>query len=114
MSFKSLLKGNLVLSLCFGFCVGADLNPSFPKSGFVPDEKTAIAIAVAIWLPIYGDHIFYKKPFVAKLDSTLNKWIVKGSITPKNKGEVLYIRGGVPYIEINKKTAEVLRVIHGK
>jgi hypothetical protein len=25
-----------------------------PKKGYVPDEQTAIAIAVAVWTPIYG------------------------------------------------------------
>lgn len=33
-----------------------------PKDGLVPNAETAIKIAEAVWLPIYGDGVFKKKP----------------------------------------------------
>jgi len=51
--------------LTAGLSFAAD---SKPKAGFVPDEKTAIAIAVAVWTPIYGEkNIQKEKPFKAVL-----------------------------------------------
>jgi hypothetical protein len=72
---------------------------------YVPDEKTAIKIAEAVWLPIYGNSINKKKPFVAKLIDD-KVWQVTGTLKTK--------RGGVPYIEIQKCDCKVLKVKHGK
>ena len=76
-----------------------------PKKGFVPDDTTAIKIAEAVWLPIYGNIIYSKKPFKAVLKKGV--WIVEGTL-PRN------YQGGVPYIEIQKKDGKILKVIHGK
>ena len=76
-----------------------------PERGYVPDEKTAIKIAEAIWLPIYGERIYKKKPFVAKLQGKI--WVIKGSLPAS-------MLGGVPIAEISKITGKVLRVSHGK
>jgi NTF2 fold immunity protein len=54
-----------------------------PKAGLVPDDVTAIKIAEAVWLPIYGAAIYDKKPFTAKLKG--NIWIVEGTL-PQNTG----------------------------
>lgn len=75
------------------------------KEGYVPDSTTAIKIAEAIWLPIYGEGIYKKKPFVARLKDG-KVWIVEGTL--------LEGKGGVPYIEIQKKDCRVLKVLHGK
>jgi hypothetical protein len=73
---------------------------------FVPNEETAIKIAEAIWLPIYGEEVYEKKPYRVSLSK--NKvWIVKGTL-PKNS------RGGVPYIEIRKSDCKILTVTHGR
>lgn len=76
-----------------------------PSTGYVPDEKTALTIAEAVWLPIYGESIYSKKPFKAHLDG--DTWIVAGSL-PKG------FRGGVPEAEISRDNGCVLRVSHGK
>ena len=82
-------------------------KPSYmPKEGCVPDAKTAIRIAVAVWSPIYGEkHIESKKPFRARLHRGV--WTVTGSL-PKGWS------GGVPEANIFKSDGRVLRVIHGK
>jgi hypothetical protein len=72
---------------------------------FVPDEKTAIKVAEAIWLPIFGEDIYDEKPFVAHL--VKNVWYVSGSLKP---GEF----GGVAMIEIRKSDCKILSVSHPK
>lgn len=75
-------------------------------ANYVPDAETAIKVAEAIWLPIYGEKIYQKKPFVAKLkDSTI--WVVTGTLKEK-------LLGGVPYIEIQKSDCKIIKVTHGK
>ncbi|GMQ79362.1 MAG: hypothetical protein BMS9Abin02_1946 [Anaerolineae bacterium] len=50
-----------------------------PKSGVIPDEKTAISIAVSVWKPIYGDEQIEKqKPYQAFLID--GNWIVLGTL----------------------------------
>ncbi len=77
-----------------------------PENGYIPDQETAIKIAVAIWSPIYGEeHIVGKSPYNAELIDGV--WHVSGSLPVGYKG-------GVPVIEIDKKTGSILRVSHGK
>jgi hypothetical protein len=76
-----------------------------PVKGYVPNEETAIKIAIAVLIPIYGkETIENEKPYVAKLKD--NVWHVNGSL----KSGV----GGVAVTEIDKKTGAILRVSHGK
>ena len=77
-----------------------------PKDGYVPDAETAIAIAVAVWNPIYGkDVIAQEKPYKASLSKGI--WTVTGSL-PENAP------GGVAETDISKEDGRILRVIHGK
>lgn len=77
-----------------------------PPQGLVPDADTAIAIAVAVWTPIYGkEQIASEKPYKATLAN--GKWTVTGSL-PKGW------KGGVALAVITKSDGQVLRVIHGK
>jgi hypothetical protein len=98
-----------------GFCVvavsvilaSASQKHSYvPPKGFVPDEKTAIRIAEAVWSPIYGEEqIQGEKPFVASLKNGV--WTVQGSL-PKGWD------GGVAIAEIAKSDGRILRISHGK
>jgi len=77
-----------------------------PPNGYVPDAETAVTIAVAIWIPIYGeDEIKKQKPYTAELNDTV--WIVTGSLP---EGSV----GGVALAEISKESGQIIRVSHGK
>ena len=77
-----------------------------PEHGLVPNAKTAIAIAIAVWTPIYGEATLEdEKPFTAKLANGV--WSVRGSLS---KGW----KGGVAEAEISQKNGEILRVSHGK
>lgn len=92
----------------YGVALEADLpkNNYKPTDGYVPDEKTAIAIAVAVWGPIYGvGKIEKEKPYSAKLMNGV--WHVSGALS---NGRV----GGVAEAEIQKNDGCIIRISHGK
>lgn len=80
-------------------------GPSFkPKSGFVPDERTATAIAVAVWTPVFGEaNIAAEKPYVARLIDGV--WHVDGSL-PKDAV------GGAAHVEIAKGDGRIIAMWH--
>jgi len=80
---------------------------SFVKNGAVPNEETAIKIAEAIWLPIYGEKIYNRQPFKAEYIEKEDCWYVRGTL-PENW------TGGVPEIKINKSDCKIVYVFHGK
>jgi len=95
-----------VALVSLAFSLPAQEHNVRPPQGLVPDAKTAIAIAVAVWTPIYGEKkIAAEKPYTAKL--TDGKWTVTGSL-PKD-----WV-GGVAIAVISKSDGQVLRVSHGK
>jgi hypothetical protein len=76
------------------------------EEGYVPDSATAIKIAEAVWIPIYGkETLSDEKPFKARLVNGV--WIVDGTL-PKGS------RGGTAYAEISKETGCILKVTHYK
>ena len=100
--FKSTLLVFSILSLVI-YIYAQTANPV--KDGYVPNKETAIKIAEALWLPVYGDKIYNSKPFVADLRDG-KVWIVQGTLHAQ--------KGGVPYIEIQKSDSKVLKMYHGK
>ena len=97
---------SLVLLVEFFGPIAFSQTPSYlPKNGFVPDDRTAIAVAEAVLIGIYGEkQIEGERPFFAKLEREI--WIVHGTIHAPN--------GGVAEIRISKKDGRVLHVSHGK
>jgi hypothetical protein len=76
-----------------------------PPNGFVPDQATAVRIAEAVWIPIWGEeHILAEKPFVATLNGDV--WTVRGTLKAGF--------GGVAEAEISKRDGRILRVVHGQ
>ena len=71
---------------------------------YVPNAETAIKVAEAIWLPIYGKKIYEYTPFHAELEK--DTWIIYG--TPKAQ------KGGTPNIEISKKDCKIIDVYFSK
>jgi hypothetical protein len=100
-----------VLSLAIVFLFGALVHASDPpvhkpKEGYVPDERTAIRIAEAILVPIYGaEQIKSELPLSAKLRDDV--WVVTGNLPAGADG-------GVAEVRISKRTGEILGVTHGK
>ena len=77
-----------------------------PPEGVVPDEQTAISIAVAVWSPIYGkDEIAKQKPYQVFLVD--GYWVVSGSL-PKQ------LVGGTAKIVIDKEDGRIIDISHGK
>jgi hypothetical protein len=113
---KQQLQILFILLICVFTLVSVNLkdNNTVGNTDFVPDEKTAISVAEAIWLPIFGESIYNKKPFIAELKN--NIWIVKGTFNlPKQNGDsIVFIKGGVPYIKIQKTDCKILSVYHTK
>lgn len=100
------LPGIVLLLSLTGLTLAWQKHSARPAKGFVPDEKTAIRIAVAVWSPIYGEeHIENEKPYIASLKNGV--WTVQGSL---RKGWV----GGVAVAEIAKDDGRILRVSHSR
>lgn len=84
-----------------------DENNYRPSKGYVPDADTAIRIAEAVWMPIYGkDLLDTEKPFEASLSGDV--WTVTGRL-PEGM-----LFGGVAEIDIRKSNGQILRVNHGE
>jgi len=81
-----------------------------PEGGYVSDAATAIKVAEAVLVPIYGEETISKeKPLKAELKD--GAWIVEGTLHCP-EGEIC--KGGVATIEISKDDCRILRVSHGK
>ena len=107
MKTNKVLKGWCILSLVLfmSSAICSQIPKSRPKKdGYVPNAETAIKIAEAIWLPIYGESIYAKKPFKATLKNDV--WIIEGTLHTE--------LGGVPYAEIQKRDCKIIKVTHTK
>ncbi len=82
------------------------LPPATPACGYVPDAETAVAIALAVWKPLYGkERIGKEKPYTATLSN--GAWTVSG--TPP-----LDALGGTAFARIARDDGRILLVSHGK
>jgi ABC-type antimicrobial peptide transport system permease subunit len=75
------------------------------NEGYVQDPETAIKIAEAVWLDIYGEDIYNEKPFDAVLENDV--WTVRGTLP-------ILALGGTAEIKISKQDGRILEVYHGK
>lgn len=56
-----------------------------PKNGYVPDKDTAVAIAYAVAVPVYGkEKVDSEKPFRVELES--GRWTVLGTFHGASSG----------------------------
>jgi hypothetical protein len=101
------MKINMAVASVMFALVANATEPPFeashrPEAGMVPDAATAIRIAEAVWLPVFGA-ADKNRPSMAELKDGI--WYVRGTL-PKGA------RGGVPYARIDKKTGAVLGIAH--
>jgi hypothetical protein len=83
-----------------------------PRSGFVPDAATALKIAEAVLIPVYGEAVVHsERPFKAVLKG--DAWIVTGSV-PCDGPPGAVCLGGESDVRISKKTAQILFMTHYK
>jgi hypothetical protein len=86
-----------------------------PASGYVPDSKTAVKIAEAVLIPVYGEkQIQSELPLTATLKNGV--WTVTGTLhCPDGKGgTTTSCDGGVAEVQISKNDARILYMLHGK
>ena len=82
-----------------------------PPNGFVPTAETAIAVAEAVLIPVYGkDQIESERPFKAVLNE--NVWVVTGSVPCHNPPPGAECPGGAAEIKISKWTGQILFMTH--
>ena len=105
MRFRIILAALVSAGLCTAPAAALDHNV-MPAAGLVPNAETAIAIAVAVWEPIYGaERIRRQRPYTATLQG--GRWTVQGSL-PRGR------LGGVAMAVIAREDGRVERVSHGR
>jgi len=86
-----------------------------PKDGYVPDSTTAVRVAEAVLIPVYGkEKIESERPFKATLENGV--WTVTGTLhCSDGKGGVTTdCDGGTAEVKLSKADGRVLRMIHYK
>jgi hypothetical protein len=86
-----------------------------PKAGFVPDSKTAVAVAEAVLIPVYGkEQIEKERPFTARLEHDV--WTIEGTLNcfDAKGAKTTDCSGGVAVIKISKSDGRILYMLHGK
>jgi hypothetical protein len=81
-----------------------------PANGYVPDEITALKIAEAVLIPIYGEkQVGQEKPLKAELKEDI--WVVEGSMYCPDWA---LCKAGVAQVKISKDDGTILSVTHGE
>jgi hypothetical protein len=82
-----------------------------PRNGYVPDETTAIAIARAVLIPIYGAKtIEDEEPLVAARDGTA--WLVNGTVPCEHKSGRCF--GNAVLVKLSASDGQIMFVTHGE
>ena len=102
---------SLVLILLLSEVVSA--QGYIPPNGFIPDEKTAIAVAEAVLMPVYGmKHIEHERPFKAVLKDQV--WRVSGTLNCGTLRPGVVCMGGTAVVEISKTDGRIISMVHYK
>ena len=97
-----------LVAICVSSAAIAQKPAFVPPKGFVPDATTAIAIARAVLIPIYGAAtIRSEEPLKAERKG--NSWHVNGTLRCAP-----HCLGGTAFVEISAKDGAVLQVFHTK
>jgi hypothetical protein len=101
----------------FGICQSTRTKQSrTPPKGFVPDSLTAVRIAEAVLIPVYGEKtIQSERPFTASLTGDI--WTVSGTLyCSDGKGGMTTTLciGGTAEVKLSKLDGRILSMIHYK
>ncbi|MBZ5507634.1 MAG: YbbC/YhhH family protein [Acidobacteriia bacterium] len=105
------MKKRLMVIAMFMAALGTGYSqtPSYqPKAGFVPNAETAVKVAEAVLIPVYGEKVLSERPFKATLEGDV--WTVEGTLhcgAPR-------CNGGTAEVKISKSTGQILHMIHYK
>jgi hypothetical protein len=105
---KRVYRGALIMLFCLAALLAAQpkgQSQAISQKNYVPDEQTAIKIAEAVLIPIYGSQkVAAERPFHAHLDG--NIWTIEGTLHSE--------LGGVATVRIARSDGRILSVTHGK
>ena len=83
---------------------------SKPENGYIPDARTAVRVAEAVLIPVYGARqIANERPFGATLAGDV--WTVSGSMHCRITAKSVCV-GGVGVVQISKTSGEILLLVH--
>ena len=109
------MKSLVVLCSTFLLTTLALGQSYMPKAGYVPDSATAIKIAEAVLIPVYGEkQILSERPYIATLKGGI--WTVTGTTLhcpDGNGGTTSNCHGGTAIVQISKLDGRILSMIHG-
>jgi hypothetical protein len=109
MRKRFLLPVLLVSVFASGYLQAQSDSSVQPKSGFVPNAETAVKIAEAVLVPVYGEKkILDERPFNAKLEGDV--WTVIGSL----HCGAPHCVGGAAEVKISKSSGQILQMVHYK
>jgi hypothetical protein len=86
-----------------------------PNEGYVPNAETAVKIAEAVLIPVYGDKkIASERPFKAELKNGV--WTVRGTLHCKDAQgkDTESCFGGAAEVQISKDDGRIIDMIHYK
>jgi hypothetical protein len=109
------MRGRVALCFTLLFVPLAIGQANIPKEGYVPNSDTAVRIAEAVLVPVYGSkQIESERPFKATLKEGV--WSVSGTLQcPDGKGgTTTHCVGGVAVVRISKSDARILSMEHYK
>jgi len=102
---------------CILAMVAAAISQQTPKRDYVPDSETAIAIAEAVFIPVFGKKkVESERPFRATLRDDV--WTVAGALycpdgRPQTDRPPTCV-GGVAVVKISKIDAHIISMTHYK
>jgi hypothetical protein len=73
----------------------------------VPDEETALLIAEAVLVSVYGEEVLSKKPFNITYNNFRKAWIIVGTLPEGEEGDV-------PKIAIRKSDGMIMKIWYGE
>ncbi len=109
------MKRLIVAAFCLALISITSAQDHRPKEGFVPDQKTAVKIAEAVLMPVYGEQqVLSERPFHAALKDDV--WTVDGTLHCKDEEgkETEDCFGGAAQVKISKIDGRILSMIHYK
>ncbi len=110
------MKTHRAISCIVILLTAANAQSYTPKDGFVPDSTTAVKVAEAVLIPVYGkEKIESERPFKATLENGV--WTVDGTLhCSDGKGGVTttLCDGGTAEVKLSKADGRVLKMIHYK
>ncbi len=108
------MKKQMVVLAIFVAAIAAvhSQSPSYqPKNGFVPNAETAVRVAEAVLIPVYGEkQILSERPFKATLKRDV--WRVDGTL--HCGGPDVECAGGTAEVRISKSSGQILQMAHYK